>query len=321
MAAKQVENEGEFAIIKTVSTGVIHPYIMNNAKAKKELLKNAKIDPISEPTTKPETTKFQLSSGAYKEVVFPLLDHWSGSLKDNVPNLTAPDQDRVTLVSVMNDMDQTSRSMDALVHFKFNKESIQVFFYHTNQSAMVQGHSHKTFYNIFLLPALNKIINESLLEIKEFNCQIIKALSSPVPPKLDDSVWRSATPDRRNTLRFTRSKATKCYVCKKECSSKAQMKIHMETYHNGGLKLAHKPRAGVAVTRTAGLVQRQRSMAQYQSILSSEALSLGSPKVPAPSSPEVPALPFPEVLALPLPRGPGPGLAGGAHNLPGYSRG
>ena len=173
---------------------------------------------------------------------------------------------------------------------------------------MVQGRSHTTFYNIFLLPALNKIINESLLEIKEFNCQIIKTLSSPVAQKLDDSVWRSETPDRHNTLRFTRSKATKCKVCKRECSSKAQMKIHLETYHNGGLALAHKHRAGVATTRTAGLVQRQRSLAQYQSILSPEVPALGSHKVPATSSREVLALPSPEVLALPSPEDPAPAL-------------
>ena len=97
MTAKQIENEGQLAMIKTVSTGVIHPYIMNNDKARKELVKNANVNPISDPTTKADTTKIQLSAGAYKEVVFPLLDHWVKALKEEAPDLTAPDQDRPAL--------------------------------------------------------------------------------------------------------------------------------------------------------------------------------------------------------------------------------
>ena len=267
MAALQVEKEGEnIAIFETVSTGKIHPYILNNVKAKKELVTNAKLSPINKPTIKPNTTKVQLSTGAYKEVVFPLLDSWSQALRGEAPELSDLEEIKVNLIKIRDDTDQTNKKMDALVHLKFNQDNIQIFFYHTNQSLMVQGTSHQPFYNTFLLPAITKIVNNATQEINEFNSLVIRTLSNQ---GLDDSVWRSATPDRQHNLRLTRNKATKCDVCGKNCASKSQLKVHMDINHNGGLALAAKPRAGVTATRTASNHQRQLTMFLGQNILSS----------------------------------------------------
>ena len=283
MAAKQIKMDSQSAIMALVSSGKIHPYILNNQKMKKELLKNAMHDPLNETNIKKETTKVELGTGAYKEVVFPLLEYWTQVLKDQQGKQTMLDPDgqhTIILYNVRDDMDQTKRKMDSLVHFTIDQEKIQVFFYHKNQSLMVQGVKHQTFYNFFLLPILTKTINEATSEIKEFNCLVIRTLSpGSVPEELNDTVWRSATPDRHHDLRLTRKQASKCEVCAKECGSKAERKNHMETNHNGGPALTAKPRAGVAVSRTGSSLQQsmvQRQLTMVPSVL--------SPVVPLPPS-------------------------------------
>ena len=281
-----MERESEsLAIYETVSTGKIYPYILNNVKAKKELVANAKLDPVDKPTTKPNTTQVQLSTGAYKEVVFPLLDSWSQALRGDNPELS----DQVTLLKVRDDTDQTNKKMDALVHLRFNQDNIQIFFYHTNQSLMIQGPSHQHFYNTFLLPTITKIVLDTAQEIKEFNSLVIRTLSNRQNQGLDDSVWRSATPDCHHNLRLMRNKATKCDVCGKNCASKSQLKVHVDTHHNGGLALAAKPRAGVVATRTTSNHQRQVTLVLGQSILSSVTSASNKQLTLPPPSPRQPS--------------------------------
>ena len=285
MAALQVEKEGEsIAIYETVSTGKIHPYILNNVKAKNVLVTNAKLDPVNKPIIKPNTTQVQLNTGAYKKVVFLLLDSWSQALKGDTPELSDLEGIKVTVLKVRDDTDQTKKKMDALVHLRFNQDSIQIFFYHTNQSLMVQGPSHQPFYNTFLLSSITEIVNDATQEINEFNSLVIRTLSNLLNQGLNDSVWRSATPDRHHNLRLMRNKATKCEVCGKNCASKSQLKVHMDTNHNGGLALAAKPRAGVTATRTASSHQRQLTMVQGQNILSSASAPSTPRTLPPPSS-------------------------------------
>ena len=212
MEAFQVEKEGEcIAIYETVSTGKIHLYILNNVKAKKELVAKAKLDPVNKPTIKPNNTQVRLSTGAYKEVVFSLLDSWSQALKGDSPELSDLEGIKVTLLKVRDDTDQTKKKMDALVHLRFNQNNIQIFFYHTNQSLMVQGPSHQPFYNTFLLPSITKTVNDAIQEINEFNALVIRTLSNLLNQGLNDSVWRSATPDL-----VWRAKCWTCCLDKKQ---------------------------------------------------------------------------------------------------------
>ena len=312
MTAKEVEMEGEIAIVDTVNSGKVHPYILNNKKAKGKLVKNAKKDPLTEPTTKGDTTKIELSTGAYKEVVFPLLSHWAQLLKEQPGKEVKllEQENPVALVSIRDDMDVTSKKMDALLHFKFKQDIIKLFFYHTNQSIMVQGPTHQAFFHSFLLPILTKSVNDATHEIKEFNCLIIRSLSPSLNKRLDDSVWRSATPDRHHDLKLTRSKTSKCDVCSKEFGTKTRLKIHIDTNHNGGLALVAKPRTGVAATRTVSshqVVQRQLTMAEYQSVLSPEVPALLSAQLATPSQL---SLPPPSTIIVPasptLPTSPRP---------------
>ena len=102
MAAKQIDMDGDNAIITFVSSGKIHPYILNNQKTNKELLKNAKLDPLNETNIKKETTKVELSTGAYKEVVVPLLAYWAQLLKDQQSKQTKLDPDGQHIIILCN---------------------------------------------------------------------------------------------------------------------------------------------------------------------------------------------------------------------------
>ena len=137
---KQVLFDGELAILSTVKSGVVHPFIMNNTTARNKLLSSAKRDPLVTTKTTIQTSYAELSTGAFKEVVFPLLDHWNQLLKEEQqPRLVPPEQHTVTLLSVRADTERNCKNMNTLVKFQFDGQNISLFLYHTNQSLMVQG--------------------------------------------------------------------------------------------------------------------------------------------------------------------------------------
>jgi hypothetical protein len=269
-----IVKEGESAIFNTVKTGIIHPYIMNNDTAKTTIVKNARKDPVDIFNVTKSTTKIHLSSGAYKEIIFPLLDHWTQVLQDGLQHrLVSTPEHNVTLVSVRSDTDESSNTIDALAHFKFDSENIQVHMYHTNQSMMIQGPSHVSFGSNFLLPVLKDMVSQATEEIKEFNCHIIRTLRQGQ----DDTVWRSATPDRFNTLKLVRHPTALCKVCHTDCTTKTQLKNHMDTSHGTSLDLQAKPMPEILSTLailhpmapvpTQGQVQRQIILAEGESLL------------------------------------------------------
>ena len=147
-------------------------------------------------------------------------------------------------------MEEGSRRTDALVRFLFDGQYIQLHIYHTNQFLMVQGPNHSAFWVNFLLPLLTSMIDAASEEIRQFNCHVIRTL---IPGSLleghDDSVWRSATPDRRNTLKLIRKSTVACNVCDTDFTSKSQLKVHIDANHGASVAMSAKPRANITSTR------------------------------------------------------------------------
>ena len=65
------------AVFETLKTGVIHPYVMNHKTAKKKMIINAGKDPVTQGNVTNKSTKVELSTGAFREIVIPLLSYWS----------------------------------------------------------------------------------------------------------------------------------------------------------------------------------------------------------------------------------------------------
>ena len=64
-------------VVNLMTTGNMTDYILNDDKAKQQLLSNALRTSIEAMKQTKSTTKFAMCTGTYKEVIFPLLDKWS----------------------------------------------------------------------------------------------------------------------------------------------------------------------------------------------------------------------------------------------------
>ena len=273
-----VNQEQRVAVISSLTTGVIHPYVMNNATAKKKLLQNASKDPLTPGNVTQQSTKLSLSTGAFKETVIHLVSHWAGLIEQQHNlQLTVPQgQHTVSLVTLRDDGDKIGNKTDALVSFKFDDIEMKLHVYYTNQSLMVQGPSHASFYCDFLLPILTDLCSRKAQEIKDFNCMVIRTLKpGSLPEGCDDSVWRSSTPNRSNTLKMKRCQE-KCDVCGKMFVDKSRLKVHKTNAHGANVALMSKPRTGIKSTRSILIltetsqhaqVRRQHMMNEATSVL------------------------------------------------------
>ena len=59
-----------------MTTGKITNYILNDDKAKKQLLDSAKRQNVVLTKQTKTSTKFEMCTGTYKEVLFPVLNEW-----------------------------------------------------------------------------------------------------------------------------------------------------------------------------------------------------------------------------------------------------
>ena len=312
MTSKMVNEEQKLAVLSSLTTGVIHPYVMNNANAKKKLLQNASKDPITPGNVSYQSTMVSLSTGAFKETVLHLLSHWSRLIEEQQNlQLTVPQgQHTVFLVTMRDDGDKVGNKTDALVSFKYDDIEIKLHVYYTNQSLMVHGPSHGSFYSDFLLPILTDLCSRKAQEIKDFNCLTIRTLKpGSLPEGCDDSVWRSSTPNRQNTLKMKRCE-DKCDECGKMFVNKSRLKVHKSNTHGVNVALKSKPRTSIMSTRSIltftdnsqhAQVRRQQMMNEATSILESnttedniedalslEEESLGSTMVPVEASTPLP---------------------------------
>ena len=64
-------------IVHTMTTGKLNNYVLNDDKAKQQLLTSAKRQNIELGKQTKTSTKFDLCAGTYKETIFPMLNEWA----------------------------------------------------------------------------------------------------------------------------------------------------------------------------------------------------------------------------------------------------
>ena len=247
MAKQQVTTDGQVGIRSMLENGQVHRYVLNDDKALKIMVNHAGLPPLSAPDQTPQTSKLQLSTGSFSQVILPLFSYWGRFDLTQAQQLVEGDIE-VTLKEVITGLEMTKKRVDYLAKFDFRGKSISAFAYCTNQGIMIQGLLHEDFLNLFLSPLLAKMMAAKANDIVAFNSKIEEILTTKTD-KVDnnDSVWTLATPDRES-LSVKLRRNTKCDICGKVCSGISQLKIHITNSHSDSTRA--KPRAGVKHTRT-----------------------------------------------------------------------
>lgn len=225
----------------TLKSGKVHNYVLNDRKASKVLLNNAQISMAEIISDTLQTTHLQLSSGAFSQVLFPLISYWKSFPTDQV---LIQGGRQAVLKDVRIDEEVNGKQVDALTKLVFDDKKISLFAYATNQTIMVQGVNHREFLEAFLMPVLKSNFVEKKDAINQYNQMVIKALSSS-RVELDDSVWSSTTPDRLK-MKIKRS-SVPCESCGKEYPNTSRLKIHVKNAHSDMTKA--KPRVPVKSSR------------------------------------------------------------------------
>ena len=228
-------------IKESLKGGIVHNYVLNDRKASKVLLSNAKISMAETISDTLQTTQLQLSTGAFSQVLFPLISYWKSFPSNQV---LIQGESQAVLKEVRIDEEVNGKKVDALTKLVFHDKKISLFAYCTNQTIMIQGVNHREFLAAFLMPVLKKNFSEKKDSINQYNQMVIKALSAS-SLELDDSVWSSTTPDRLK-MKIKRS-SVPCESCGKEYANVSRLKVHLNNAHSD--KTRAKPRVPVKSSR------------------------------------------------------------------------
>ena len=76
MSRTQVSIDGQVGIQAMLVSGQIHKYVLNDDKAKRIMTTNSDLPPISAPDQTTHTSKLQLSTGSFSQVIQPLFSYW-----------------------------------------------------------------------------------------------------------------------------------------------------------------------------------------------------------------------------------------------------
>ena len=84
-------------------------------------------------------TMVELSTGAYKAALIPMLENWDQIQHTADTRLRATSDDiDVSVVQVRPDLEQADLVIQVVASLRFNGSNITIHFYHTTQSIMVQ---------------------------------------------------------------------------------------------------------------------------------------------------------------------------------------
>ena len=267
-ATNTVSIQGQAGIRATLRDGAIHAYVLNDTKATKVMIKNARLPPISAPEVTHQTSQLQLSTGSFSQVIQALFNHWNTFDLIQGQELVEGET-KVKLLEVRIDTEITNKRVDALAKFCFQESNISFFAYYTNQSIMVQGKTHKEFLDTFLAPLLKRMIADKMTQIVNFNNMVISELDGkPKTVDQDDSIWSCATPNR-DTLNVKLRRNTKCDICGKDCSGISQLKIHITNAHANSTRA--KPRA---VTRSRQILTKVSRVATTVDAINQDTLDI-----------------------------------------------
>ena len=104
------------AIVHSMTTGKITNYVLNDSKAKTQLLSSAKRPNVNVTKQTKTSTKFSLCTGTYKEVIFPMLDEWSKvDLSRGGVKLNSANQMDVQMISIRHDKESSAKSTQTVV--------------------------------------------------------------------------------------------------------------------------------------------------------------------------------------------------------------
>ena len=157
---KTVSYQGQVGIRSMLRDGIVHSYVLNDAKAIKVMVTNAALPPISAPDQTLQTSQLQLSTGAFSLLVQNLFTYWNSFDLSQGQGLVEGDT-KVILMDVRCGTEVSDKLVVALAKFTFKEKSISFFGYYTNQSIMVQGKYHDEFLNLFIHALLAKLIAQT----------------------------------------------------------------------------------------------------------------------------------------------------------------
>ena len=141
-------------------------YELSDKKASKNLLKAASKDPFA-VIEHQKCTVFELSVGAYMEVVFPLLSQWKGNKFTEAS---------ISVESLTPGLDDKGKHIDTLINLKFNGESVTLCCYNTTQKIKIEGKGYLKF-SQYLKKLLEEGIAKVSSQIDNYNKSVIAALS------------------------------------------------------------------------------------------------------------------------------------------------
>ena len=151
--------------------------MMNNLKAKTQMVASASRPALALGAVSPQTSRVELSTGTYREVILPLLANWDTVQHSTDTSVGTPDPSTTVLVQeVRADTEQTGLVTQVVATLLYNGDKIVLHCFHTNQSLMVQGIHHSSFLEHFLFPTLQEAITEREAAIREYNDLVAASL-------------------------------------------------------------------------------------------------------------------------------------------------
>ena len=160
-----------------MNTGKTTDYLLNDDKAKKQLLSSAKRTSLKVTNRTKKTTKFAVCVGTNKEVIYPVLDEWSClDLKNGGAMLNSPLRMDVHLKELRHDNDSSFKRTQSVADIVFKNHTIKIHFYHTNQTVLIHGENHDEFYFQFFTPLLAELSQLKADKIRRFNTLVITSM-------------------------------------------------------------------------------------------------------------------------------------------------
>ena len=163
-------------ILSYMNTGKMCDYLLNDDKAKKQLLNSAKRTNLEVTKRTKKSTKISVCAGTYKEVIYPLLDEWSSlDLTAGGAPLESASRPEVRLLELRHDNESSFKCTQSVAEISF-KGKVKLHLYHTNQTILIQGDAHEEFYCNFFSPRLAQVSHQTADKIRRYNSLIINSM-------------------------------------------------------------------------------------------------------------------------------------------------
>ena len=212
-------------------------YKLNDKAAKNKLLKAANRPPI-EIEENSTSTNMVFSAGAWVHAVLPATKYW-GEVPDSktckIGDYT------VQIGGVKESREMNGKRINTQIVFFAEREKIVCHMYNTTQLILINGHGYKKFIDIFLKPFLTSKINENIMEIEEYNEQVMKKLGTKTV--------------RRSEIKLRKGPSYPCQNCEHTAKSVIALKRHRKEEHILSLDISNKLADQKQSTRNNSLVE------------------------------------------------------------------